>query len=169
MNPTLILAAILAVIATFGIGFSSGRHAGIVDQKAVDQVQFDKINRDTAEQKTQANALYRKKQDDNLALMLERDQLKTRLEKQHATNQANTAALRDKYTGLGLHFTAEAPRLGNGSRCAPSPGADPASNEPAAVVQLPGEIAENLRRLAFDADSLADDYRKCYGYVEQVR
>lgn len=169
MNPYLILGFVLSLIAAGGTGFASGHHYGVVDQQAVDQVLFDKVNQDIADQKAQANAIYRKRQDDNLALMLERDQLKTRLEKRHATNQANTAALRDKYSGLGLRFTAEAPRLGNGSRCAPSPGADPASNEPAAIVQLPGEITEGLLQLAFDADSLADDYRKCYGYAEQVR
>lgn len=163
MNPYLILWFVLSIVVSGAAGFSSGHRSGVTDQKAADQVQFDKINRDTVEQKAQANALYRQQQDANIAMMLERDQLKTKLEKQHAIDTANTAALRDKYTGLGLRFTAEAPRLGNSSGCAKSAGIDPASAETSAIVQLPDALAANLRRLAFDADQLADDYLECYG------
>lgn len=169
MNPYIILGIVLSLIAAGGAGFAAGDHVGAADQKAADQVQFDKINQATADQKTQVNAMYRQKQDANLALMTERDQLKTTLEKEHANHQAATAALRDKYAGLGLRFIAEAPRLGNGGGCTQSAGVDTASAEPAAIVQLPGEIAADLRRLAFDADQLADDYRECYGYANQVR
>ena len=170
MNPNLILGFVLSIIAAAGAGFASGHHSGVSDQKVIDQAQFDRINQATAERKTQANALYRQKQDANLALMVERDQLKTRLEKQYAINTATTTALRDKYFGVGLRFsTRQTARLGNGGGSAQAAGADPAGDEPAATVQLPGEITADLRRLAFDADQLVDDYRKCYGYAEQVR
>lgn len=170
MNPYLILTFVLAVISAGVGGCTYGHGTGIDEQKAADQVQFDKYNRDIDEQKTKANALYRKAQDANLALMTERDQLKTTLEKQHAINQAATAALRDKYFGVGLRFsTRQTAGFGSGGGRAQSSGVDPASSEPATLVQLPGEIAADLRRLAFDADQLADDYRKCYGYANQVR
>lgn len=169
MNPYIILGFVLSLIVAGAAGFTSGHHFGVNGQKAADQVQFDKINQDIADRKAQANAIYRKNQDDNLALMVERDQLKTTLEKEHANHQAATTALRDKYSGLGLRFTAEAPRLGNGGGCAQSAGTDPAGSDSAAIIQLPGAIAADLRRLAFDADQLADDYQKCYGYAEQVR
>lgn len=170
MNPYLILTFVLAVIAAGVGGCTYGHGTGIDEQKAADQVQFDKYNQDIADQKTQANALYRKAQDANLALMTERDQLKTTLEKQHAINKANTAALRDKYFGVGLRFsTRQTPGLGSGGGIAQGPGTDPAIDEPTTLVQLPGEIAADLRRLAFDADQLADDYRKCYGYAEKVK
>lgn len=170
MNPYLILTFVLAVIAAGVGGCTYGHGTGIDEQKAADQVQFDKYNQDIADQKTQANALYRKAQDANLALMTERDQLKTTLEKQHAINKAATAALRDKYFGVGLRFTArQTSGFGSGGGSAQDPGPDSASPGPATLVQLPGEIAANLRRLAFDADQLADEYRKCYGYANQVR
>lgn len=169
MNPYFIVGFVLAIIIAGVGGCTYGHGTGVDEQKVADQTQFDKLNQDITDQKTKANALYRKAQDDNLALMTERDQLKTTLEKQHAINQAATAALRDKYFGVGLRFNAESPRLGNGGGSTQGAGTDPASAEPATLVQLPGEIAADLRRLAFDADQLADDYRKCYGYANQVR
>jgi hypothetical protein len=170
MNPYLILGIVL-VIGAAGIGGCNyGHDTGINEQKAADQAQFDKLNSDIANQKIQANAVYRNAQDANLALMIERDQFKTRLEKEHANNQAATTALRDKYFGIGLRFTAEpTARLGSGGGSTKGAEINPAGDEPASLVQLPGEIAANLRRLAFDADQLADDYRKCYGYATQVR
>lgn len=167
--PYRILGALLLVLALVSGGYTYGHHNGANGQKVVDQVQFDKINQGITDQKAQANTLYRNAQDANVALMAERDQLKTTLEKEHANHQAATAALRDKYAGLGLRFNAEAPRLGNGGGSTQRAGTDPASASGPAVIQLPGEITENLRRLAFDADQLADDYRECYGYAEKVR
>lgn len=170
MNPYFSIAIILSLIAAAIGGCSYGTSAGIAEQKALDQVQFDKHNQDIADQKTKANTLYRQAQDNNLALMLERDQLKTTLEKQHAINQAATTALRDKYFGVGLRFTAkQTAGFGSGSSGTQSPGTDPASPETSTLVQLPGEIAANIRRLVFDADQLTDEYRKCYGYANQVR
>ena len=170
MNPYFIIGFVLAIITAGVGGCTYGHGTGVDEQKAADQLQFDKYNQDITDQKTKANALYRKAQDDNLALMTERDQLKTTLEKQHAINQAATAALRDKYFGVGLRFSArQTAGFGSGSGSAQGTGTDSAGAEPAASVQLPGEIAANLRRLAFDADQLADDYRKCYGYAEKVR
>lgn len=170
MNPYLILGFVLFIVVSGAAGFASGHHSGVTDQKAADQVQFDKINLDISTQKTQANALYRKQQDASIALMVERDQLKTTLEKQHAINKTTTAALRDKYFGIGLRFsTRKTAGLGSGSGSAQGAGTDPASAEPSTLVQLPGEITADIRHLAFDADHLADDYRKCYGYANQVR
>lgn len=167
--PYRILGVLLLALALVAGGYAYGHHNGVDSQKVVDQAQIDKINQGIADQKVQANALYRSAQDANLALMTERDHLKTTLEKEHANNQIATTALRDKYAGLGLRFNAESPRLGSGGRGTQSAGTDTASAASPAVVQLSDETAIALRSLAFDADQLADAYRECYGYANQVR
>lgn len=169
MNPYAILALIaLLTVSTVG-GFAYGHKVGVNEQKASDQGQFDAINKQTTDQKTEANAKYRAAQDANLALMIERDKLKTNLGNEHEKNRAATDALRTQYTGIGLRFTAETPRLGNSSGCTQGAGSDPASTPTATVIQLPDAITDNLQQLAFDADQLADNYRLCYGWAEKVK
>ena len=170
MNPyALIVAIVLAVALWFG-GDHAGHKRGINAQKVADQRQFDQINAEREQQKATANVIYRKAQDDNLTLMVERDQLKTKLEKEHATNQKATDDLRTRYSGLGLRFTTDqGAGLGLSSRSAQGAGTDPASAIAPAFVQLPDALAADLQQLTFDADRLADDYRKCYGYATQVK
>lgn len=167
MNPLIYLVAALAI---FTAGFGGGHRVGTNAQKVADQAQFDQINADLTEQKATANAVYRKFQENNLALMVERDKLKTNLEKENEAHRVATAALRDKYAAVGLRYSA-AQDAGHwpGGGSPTGAGADPASPAAPAVVQLPDPIATNLRRLTFDADTLADNYRKCYGYASQVK
>ena len=144
--------------------------AGINEQKVADQARFDKANNDIAEQKAQANAAYRAFQEHNVALMVERDQLKTTLEKEHEKNRIATDALRNKYAAASLRFAAsQGAGSGDGGRSAQGAGIDSASSSAAAVVQLPDQITADLRRLSFDADELADNYRECYGYAQRVK
>jgi len=167
MNPFISLFAALLLAVT---GFGYGHHVGQVEQKAEDQQQFDKINAALTAQKAAANAAYRKAQDSTVALLAERDQLKTTLEKQHEENRRSTDALRRHFSGVGLRFRAsDDSRLGGVWRSAESAGVNPAVTSPAAVEQLPDALAADLRQLAFDADELSDAYRKCYGYANQVK
>jgi hypothetical protein len=170
MNPVLIIVLIVAWLASLtGVGRWQYT-AGQTSQKVVDQVQFDGINKQLADQKTEASAILKTRNAENLALMVERDHLKTTLEKQHAANQAATDALHARYAGLGLRFQpAQAPGSGPSGGGAQGAGADSAGADGAATVELPAEIAESLRQIAYDADTLADAYRECWGYAQAVR
>lgn len=170
MNPWLIVGFLVALIVAAAGGFKAGDTYGTDQQKVADQVEFDRINQGIADQKTKAASLLAQKNAENLALMEERDTLKTNLEKEHAQAQAATAAARDHFAGLGLRFKpAEAPGCRLGSGCAGSPATDAAGTHAAPTVELPAAITASLRSIAFDADNLADAYRECYGYAQQVR
>lgn len=166
-----LLAAIVVSVKSYIDGVDARGYArGVAEQKATDQKEFDRINKALAEQKAEANKLFAQKSAEVLALMQERAQLNQRLETQHAENQAATAALRDKYAGLGLRFrTAETPGCGDGGGSATGAQANAAGTARAAVVQLPDTIAGNLRRLAEDADRLRDDYSLCWAWAQEMR
>jgi len=170
MNPILILVIGVVWLGSL-IGVGKWQHtAGITEQKVADQVQFDQINQGIADQKTKAASLLAKANADTLALMTERDTLKTTLEKTREDNRKATAAARDHYAGLGLRFQpAEVAGCRLGSGCAGTTTADAAGAHGAAPVELPGAITASLRQLTFEADNLADEYRKCYGYAQQVK
>lgn len=164
----LVVAALIAAAAA-AIGLKA-YNAGATEQKVADQAQFDDINQALADQKSAAAAILKARNAENLALMVERDQLKTHLEKTREDNRKVTTATRDRFAGLGLRFKpAEAAGRGCGRGSAAAGAAGPATPDAAAAVELPGKIASDLRQITFDADTLADEYRKCYGYAEQVR
>lgn len=144
--------------------------AGMNEQKVADQKEFDRINEKTAADKAAADVKYRQAQADQIALLTERDQLKTQLEKEHANNQAATDAVRNRYAGLGLRYKS-AKAAGPGGGCASPTGAAPDSASPdgPATFELPAALAGELRQIAYDADTLADSYRECYGYAQRVR
>ena len=172
MNQYIII-ALVWLSSLLGVGVwqnHSGHVAGVNAQKVSDQVQFDKINQERADQKTAANAEYRKVQDENLALMADREAFKTTLEKEREKNRIATNALRDKYSSVGLRFaTGQGAGLGRCSCSTQSPGANSPSSDGPSVVQLPDKVTSDLRQLEYDADTLADEYRKCYSYAQQVK
>jgi hypothetical protein len=170
MNPILILVIGLVWLGSL-IGVGKWQHtAGVTAQKVADQKEFDKINEKLADQKTEAAGILKTENEKNLALMVERDQLKTHLEKTREDNRKATAAARDHYAGLGLRFQ---PAEGAGRGCsgggAQGTATDAAGADATAAVELPAALAASVRSIAYDADTLADSYRECYGYAQQVR
>ena len=170
MNPILILVIGVIWLGSL-VGVGKWQHtAGVTAQKVADQTLFDKSNQDLADQKTKAASVLATLNAENMALLTERAALKTKLEKEHAQAQAATAAARDHYTGLGLRFQpAEIAGRGCSSGGAASAAPDTARADAPAAVELPAALAASLRRIAFDADTLADEYRKCYGYAQAVK
>lgn len=170
VNPILILVIGLVWLGSL-VGVGKWQHtAGVTAQKVADQVQFDTINQKLADQKTEAAEVLKKANANNLALMVERDRLKTTLEKTREENRQATAAARDHYAGLGLRFQpAEAAGCGRGGGGAPGTGANPSGADAAPAVELPAAITASLRQITYDADTLADEYRKCYGYAQRVK
>jgi len=170
VNPILILVIGLVWLGSL-VGVGKWQHtAGVTAQKVADQVQFDTINQKLADQKAEAAEILKKANASNLALMVERDRLKTTLEKTREENRQATAAARDHYAGLGLRFQpSQAAGCGRGGGGTQGAGADPAATDAAATVELPEAITASLRQITYDADTLADEYRKCYGYAQGVK
>ena len=164
MNPYAILAGVILWLASLaGVGY--WQHGAGDDARAkVDQVQFDKINVAIAENKAKANLIYQ------ADLQTDRDSFKTQLEKEHAANQAATAALHDKYFGVRLHFSAtEVAGSGDGSTSAVPSLADASRAAGTITVELSAAASSALRQLAYEADQLADNYRECYGFVQGMK
>lgn len=170
INPWIIVGVLLALAAAFAGGEFDGQSRGVDKQKVEDQKQFDTINAGLAKQKSDANKLYQQAQADIIALQAERDSLKGTLEKEREDNRKATDDQRAKYSGLQLRFRAaqNSGNRGNGSGTKGS-SANASSSQGTAEIQLPDKIAGDLRQLAFDADTLKDDYALCYGYVEKVK
>lgn len=170
MNPYIIIGALIALAAAFFGGDHLGHGRGVNEQKVADQKQFDQINAERAKQKAEANALYQQAQADIIALQADRDALKTTLEKEREEARKTTDDLRTKYAGLSLRFRS-VQSGGNRQDGAGAKGAggNPASPAATTVLQLPDQVAGNLRQLAFDADKLRDDYALCYGYANKVK
>lgn len=167
MNP---LAALILMIVIAAGGFFAGHHVGENAQKVADQAQFDGINQKLADQKTEAAGILKERNAENLALMAERDQLKTDLEKTREDNRKATDDLRRKYSSVGLRFQpAQAAGAGCGGRGAEGASADPSGVDAPTAVELPAALTASLRQIAYDADTLADEYRECYGYAQAVR
>lgn len=170
MNPYIIIGAlILAAAALFG-AYQKGYSGGIAEQKIADQAQFDKINAALTKQKAEAATIYQDAQADIIALQIQRDAFKIKLERDHANNEIATAALRDKLAGLSLRFSAlKATGGGTGGGNATSSGDHPAGTAGTTIIQLPEKIAGDLRRLAYDADELNDDYRLAYDFAHKIK
>lgn len=163
--------AVVGILAAIAYGIDSRAYErGVTVQKAEDQKEFDRINGELTTQKAEANRLLQKAGADIIALMAERAKLTAKLEKQHADNQAATAALRDKYAGVGLRFAApEGSGCGAGGGGSQGASSDAASTPATAVIQLPDALTRNLRRLAEDADKLKDEYALCYAWAGEVK
>lgn len=170
-NPWILLAFALALIGVGMYEHSEGVDDGIAQQKVTDQGEFDTINKTLAKNKADAAEILRKKQAENVALMSERDALKTTLEQQRQAHEKENLNLRTQYASLKLRFTvASDGRSGvsGGSPATTASGA-PGAASPGIVVELPDTIAADLRQLTFDADQLRTAYGVCYGYATQVR
>lgn len=170
----LLLIAVLVVSGALWYAYTyvdgKGYDRGVSVQKAADQVEFDRINTERAQQKAEANALYQGAQAAIVVLMGERDKFKHDLEVQDAKNRKATATLTAKYSGLKLRFAAtQSPgdRADGGS--ANGAGADPTGPAGTAIVELPGPLTADLRQFARDADDLKDAYALCFNYATKVK
>lgn len=161
--------AILIACACAAAGFE-GHKIGVEHQQAVDHAQFDRINADIAKQKTQAAAILADANAANLKLATDRDALKTNLGKAHAAAEIATNSLRVQLVGSSLRFAADKDSgCGPSSPSTASTGTNAASPAAPAIVRLPDETARRLFAIAFEADQLADAYRECYGWAQQVK
>jgi len=156
----LIAAIIAAVIAT------AGYLTGVNSQKVADQVEFDRINNETADMKAQANAAYRTVQEYNLLVMKERDTLKTALLKEKQINVETINALRTRYANVGLRYsTGQVAGLGASGNSALLGTGNAAGNVASTINELPAAITASLRSIVYDCDALNVDYRLLYDWA----
>lgn len=160
------LVGAVVVLALVGGSYRLGSTNGANAQKDTDQVQFDRIERERTQQKDEASRLYQQAMDNILALVKERDTLKTNLEKSYAKNRKETGDLADQLAHERLRFRAEqSPGNRTDGGGSAGPGADAPGAPAAPIVELPEKITGDLRRLARDADELRDAYTACYGWI----
>lgn len=169
MNPYLIIAALVALAAAGAGGFYEGRVTGINSQKVADQGQFDATNAALTKQKADAAVILAQANADNLALMQARDTLKTNLEKAHAAAQIATDAVRTQLAGSSLRFAVPSAGRGEGGAGAQSPGSDPAGNASPAYCVVSAETDAALKAIAYDADTLRDDYTLLYNWAHSLK
>lgn len=167
----IILIAWIASLAGFGLYENHAGHvSGVNEQKVVDQKEFDKINAERTQQKAEAAKLLQNAQAGIITLQQERDKLKTTLGEQDAKNRKDVLVLNANLASARLRFrTAQGAGDRTDSGGSLPSTSNPASAQPAPIVQLPDALAEDLRRFALDADLLAADYKLCYGYATKVR
>lgn len=163
MNPYLIIGALIALMAVGAAGLAEGRHIGLVEQSQTDQKQFDAINAGLTAQKAQAAKLLADTNSENMAILKQRTDLQTQLEKAHVAAQIATDSLRTQLAGSSLRF-ASPESTGSGASGGSAKATGQSADSPAAtaVIQLPDKITSDLRQLAYDADALKDSYTACY-------
>lgn len=166
LNPWVILAVVLAIVGAGGGGFASGHHFGTAAQKVADQSEFDRINKQIAERKAVADAMYRNAQAVIIQQAVDMAQADNQREKERQSNVKTINDLRSRYAAVGLRFsTGQASGLGGCRLGADGQSADPAGNYGTAEIQLPDQIERRLRDIAYDADALKVDYTILYNWA----
>lgn len=169
MSPWFILAIVVAAGAAAGEAYHAGHVNGATAQKVVDQNAIDKVNDALEAQKTLSRKIVAASEQHALDDARHNQEIQTEIEHHDEENRAKTAAIERKYAGAGLQYGTPAV-AGRGASGAD--GVPPAPTTPGAegttVSQLPGPLAARLRQHAADADSYADEYRKCTAYEAQV-
>lgn len=165
LNPWFLL---ILLIGLFGGGlyaYEEGVKHGKLIQSAADTMAIKVVNDKIDANKVEANTLLQNSLNDVIALQTERDQLRTKLLKEHQNNVQTTNKLHAAYAAYSLRFTAENVGSGSGGAGKVSDKTGTASNTASTVIQLPDQIAKNLHELAYDCDSLNDDYKLLYNAV----
>ena len=166
LNPWIILAVVLAIVGAGGTGFAGGHHFGTAAQKVADQAEFDRINKQIAERKATADAMYRNAQAVIIQQAADREESDHQREKERQSNVKTINDLRSRYAAVGLRFsTGQASGLGRCGIGTSSPGTDPSGHDGTAEIQLPDAITRRLRDIAYDADALIVDYTILYAWA----
>ena len=169
MSPwNIILAIIIVGVLCAGSAYE-GHKVGVNSQKVADQAQFDKYNSDIAAQKAQASAELASANTEVIAQKTKSDKLTHDLEVAHETDTQNTNRIHNLSMAYSLRFaSAENSGRGDGSADAKAGTGDAAGDTGAAVCQLSDEASKSLDSIAYDADTLRDDYALLYKWAHGV-
>lgn len=151
LKPYIIVAVLVGFLAAFGFGFRMGGNSVKVEYQ-------EKLNKQQAE----ADQIIQQNIDDLLTTQAENDLIKYNLEKERQSHAKETNRIRTELASAGLRFIPTTSGQ-SGSNQVPNP-ANAAIDASAASIELPKEITSNLRELAFDCDTLRDDYQLLYQF-----
>lgn len=168
INPWVILGVVLAIGAANVEGRWEGHKAGVNAQAMVDQKAIDAVNAQIADNKAEAASKLRDAYAENVRLQGLQDAFKHKLEIEHVANQEKSNKLAAAYSAYSLSFTRTIDSgRGDGSGDSSADKTKSASAQQTEDVQLPDQITRDLQILTKDADDLNDDYKLCYGYINQ--
>ena len=155
IKPYLSIVIVLALIAVFFYGHHVGANAVTVKYQA-----------EIAKQNEEAQKIINDNNEKLQTLQVERDTIKSKLENERQANVKATNDLRVKLSANGLRFKST-----GGKSCTDqvSNKANTASNTDTASTELPASITASLRELAYDCDTLRDDYALLYNFVRDVK
>jgi hypothetical protein len=152
----MIIAVVLACVFFFGFGYKTGGNAVRVEYQ-------DAIN----QQKAEADKIIQQNIDDLLSTQAENNSIKDKLEKERQNNVKTTNDLRTKLANSGLRFKSN--QCGSSSKDSLPTESNSSSDTSSTSVELPSEIGRNLRELAFDCDTLRDDYSLLYKFTQESK
>lgn len=170
-NKYFIIAIVLVLIALTVGSYRFGHSNGVDAQKIVDQVEFDRINNKTAEQKAEANTKYRALVLDKIALMVANEKANSDGAAQHAKDEKRVADLHAQYSGRSLRYgTAQDSGLRNCSDGAVvQTGQAVSGTATRTIVQLPDDLGMHLRTdVALASDKWLNWYRVCYAAMQRL-
>jgi len=151
-SQSMIIGVLVALILSFSFGYVTGGHSVRVEyQEAID------------EQKAEADKLIQENIKQIAEVTQKNEATKQAIEKERQKNVKTTNDLRTKLANSSLRF--------NSSResCSDTMPFENTStdNTSATFTELPAKITTSLRELAFDCDTLRDDYNTLYQFVQE--
>lgn len=154
-NYLIALAAVLLLTAIFAFGYRTGGNAVRVEYQ-------QKIN----EQQAEADQLIQENIRFIQEVVSENEAIKTKIEKERQAHVKTTHDLRTQLSAISLRFQ---PTGGAGSSDAVPTKDLTASDASAASIELPTSITASLRTIAFECDTLRDDYEALYNFLWDIK
>jgi hypothetical protein len=151
LKPYLIVAGLVGFLLVFGFGYRMGGNSVKVEYQA-------KLNA----QQVEAEKLVQENIEHVLATQAQNDLVKYNLEKERQNHVKETNRIRVLLATNSLRFIPVT--SGQSSSDQVSNTTNTASNTNSTSVELPTKITANLRELAYDCDTLRDDYEILYKF-----
>lgn len=152
----LIIAVVLICVFSFGFGYKTGGNAIRVEyQASIDQ------QKAAADKIIQENIVSIEK------AISENEATKQKLDNERQKNVKITNDLRIKFANNGLRFKSN--QCGASGSNTMSTKSDSAIYSNSTTIELPSEITRSLQELAYDCDTLKDDYTLLYNFTQETK
>ncbi len=155
-NYLILIALAISLVASFGFGYRTGGNAVKVEYQSLIDTQ-----------KNEAEALRERNDKEIEAKNKENEAIKATIEKERQSNVKKTNDIRNQLNASGLRFK---PSTSGASGADKVPSQDgTSSNSGAAKIELPASITADLRELAYDCDTLLNDYEALFNFVWDIK